>query len=86
MVERGVRWSRETWRKANKLWDAAKGGNALAAEILSLLNQREMTIDGAYRRVFKAQDETSELYVRVPWGFKDATLGLHETRLFTSVN
>ncbi|NSW83143.1 MAG: hypothetical protein HPY90_07690 [Syntrophothermus sp.] len=72
--------SRETLRKMIRLNAEFKRGNPEAARLIGLLDSKEISVDTAYRRLFKADDDTVGLYVRIPRGYRDTLVALSRER------
>ncbi|NPV81471.1 MAG: hypothetical protein HPY52_14605 [Firmicutes bacterium] len=75
--------SRETYRKMMRIGDELKKGNPEAIRLVELLDSRRISLDAAYRRLFKPDDDSVGIYVRLPRGYRDTLAALSKERGIT---
>ena len=78
--QHGEKNSRETLRKMRKIWKMAKAGDEKAQKIVALLDEKAVSIDKAYKVLFKPEEKEVGLYVKIPaqmrkliWHISDTT-------------
>ena len=78
--QHGEKTSRETFRKMKKIWKSAKAGDEKAQKIVALLDEKLISVDRAYKTLFKPDEKVVGLYVKIPaqmrkliWHISDTT-------------
>jgi|LSQX01.3.fsa_nt_gb hypothetical protein len=63
-----------------KIWKMVKAGDEKAQKIVSLLDEKLISVDRAYKTLFKPDEKTVGLYVKIPaqmrkliWHISDTT-------------
>lgn len=64
--QHGEKTSRETFRKMKKIWKSAKAGDEKAQKIVALLDEKLISVDRAYKTLFKPDEKVVGLYVKIP--------------------